>query len=167
MTPRTRLALESDAAAVARIYNDGVEDRVATFETQPSSVEETRAWFAGGGVTVVAEDESGVVVAWASAAPYRQRRHYAGVGDFSVYVARGCRGRGLGRVVLSALLGECEARGFWKIVGRVFPENRASLELCRALGFREVGVYRRHARLDGEWRDAVIVERLLGEALDM
>jgi L-amino acid N-acyltransferase YncA len=57
---------------------------------------------------------------------------------------------------------ECEARGYWKLVSRVFPENESSRALCRALGFREVGVYRRHAKLDGQWRDCVIVELLLG-----
>ena len=64
----------------------------------------------------------------------------------------------------SGLIDECERRGLWKLVSRVFPENEASLALCRSLGFRDVGVYRRHAKLDGEWRDVVIVERLLGDA---
>lgn len=65
---------------------------------------------------------------------------------------------------MEALVREAESRGFWKVVSRVFPENESSLALCRRLGFREVGVYRRHAKLDGEWRDVVIVELLLGEA---
>jgi hypothetical protein len=86
------------------------------------------------------------------------------VREFSIYVARSERGRGYGRAALAALLAECEARGWWKVTSRIFPENEASLALCRALGFREVGVLRRHARLDGEWRDCVVVERLLGEA---
>jgi phosphinothricin acetyltransferase len=61
---------------------------------------------------------------------------------------------------------ECERRGFWKLISRIFPENEASRGLCRRLGFREVGIYRRHGKLDGEWRDTVIVERLLGEAAE-
>lgn len=65
---------------------------------------------------------------------------------------------------MEALLAEVEARGLWKLVGRIFPENEASLALCRALGFREVGVHHRHGKLDGAWRDVVVVERLLGEA---
>lgn len=109
-------------------------------------------------------ENGGGVVAWASAPPYRSRGVYDGVREFSVYVARGVRGRGYGRVAMEALVGECERRGYWKLVSRVFPENSASLALCRTLGFREVGVYRRHARLDGAWRDCVIVERLLGKA---
>jgi L-amino acid N-acyltransferase YncA len=80
-------------------------------------------------------------------------------------VAREARGRGAGRATLTALIDEAERRGCWKLVSRIFPENEASLALCRSLGFREVGVYERHGKLDGEWRACVIVERLLGEAV--
>jgi phosphinothricin acetyltransferase len=89
---------------------------------------------------------------------------YAGVADFSVYVGREARGRGAGRAAVEALIEESTRRGMWKLVSRIFPENEASLALCRALGFREVGVYRRHAKLRGEWKDTVIVELLIGEA---
>jgi phosphinothricin acetyltransferase len=81
-----------------------------------------------------------------------------------VYVSRPARGLGVGRATLRALIQEAEARGYWKLLSRVFPENEASLALCRSLGFREVGTYRRHAQLDGEWKDCVIVEVLLGPA---
>ena len=161
---RTRLAEPDDAQAIARIYNEGIEDRLATFETEARSAADVAAWLDGETPVVVVEDEAGAVVAWASAPEYRPRRAYSGVREFSIYVARSARGRGFGRVGLQALIDECEARGFWKLVSRVFPENEASLALCLSLGFREVGVYRRHAKLDGEWRDVVIVERLLGEA---
>jgi L-amino acid N-acyltransferase YncA len=120
-------------------------------------------WLADGYPVVVVE-HAGDVVAWASAPPYRPRAAYAGVREFSVYVARARRSAGYGRTALQALLEACAAAGHWKVVGRIFPENKASLALCRALGFREVGVYRRHGRLDGEWRDCVIVELLIGEA---
>ena len=161
---RTRLAGPDDAAAIARIYNEGIEDRVGTFETEPRSPEDVGAWIDAGYPLVVGED-GGEVVAWASAPPYRaHRRAYAGVADFSIYVARAARGRGAGRKTLAALIAEAEARGYWKLLSRIFPENEASLRLCRSLGFREVGVYRNHAKLDGVWRDVVIVELLLGEA---
>lgn len=162
---RARLAGRDDAEAIARIYNEGIEDRLATFETRPRTRDEILGWLDAGFPLVVVED-AGAVVAWASAPPYRDRDCYRGVGDFSVYVAREARGRGLGRVALQALIDECERRGFWKLVGRIFPENEASLALCRELGFREVGVYRRHAKLDGRWRDCVVVERLLANAAD-
>lgn len=160
----TRRAEAADAAAIARIYNEGIEDRLATFETEPRSADDILAWLEADVPVVVAADED-EVVAWAAAHPYRARAAYAGVGDFSIYVARARRGRGLGRTTVAALVEECERRGYWKLVSRIFPENEASLALCRSLGFREVGVYRRHGKLDGEWRDCVIVERLLGEAV--
>jgi phosphinothricin acetyltransferase len=162
----TRAATPADADAIARIYNEGIEDRVATFETRPRTADHVRDWLASDWPVVVGELD-GVVVAWASAPPYRaEKPHYAGVGDFSIYVARPARGRGAGRATLAALIGECESLGYWKLVGRIFPENEASLALCRALGFREVGKYRRHGKLDGEWRDVVVVERLLWEAAE-
>jgi phosphinothricin acetyltransferase len=163
-----RLAGQGDAAAIARIYNQGIEDRQATFETEPRSTAAIEVQLAERGErypTVVVERE-GVVVAWAGASAYRSRPCYDGVGEFSVYVARDARGSGAGRLALSALLDVCASRGFWKLVSRIFPENVASRAVCRRLGFREVGVYRRHGRLDGAWRDCVVVERLLGPALD-
>jgi L-amino acid N-acyltransferase YncA len=159
-----RPARPEDADAIARIYNEGIEDRLATFETRPRSGAEVVRWVQDGFPLVVVEG-GGRVVAWASAAPYRPGREaYAGVGDFSVYVERSERGRGAGRTAMEALAAEACGRGFWKLVSRIFPENEASLGLCRALGFREVGVYRRHAKLDGEWRDVVVVELLLDES---
>ncbi|HEX3456250.1 MAG TPA: arsinothricin resistance N-acetyltransferase ArsN1 family A [Gaiellaceae bacterium] len=161
---KTRLAEPGDATAIARIYNEGIEDRLGTFETEPRLETDVRVWIESGYPVVVAED-GGEVIAWASAPPYRAHRPaYAGVADFSIYVARAARGRGVGRVTMAALIAEAEGRGYWKLVSRIFPENEASLALCRSLGFREVGTYRRHAKLDGVWRDTVIVELLLGDA---
>ena len=162
---KTRLAAPGDADAIARIYNEGIEDRLGTFETRARSGEEVLGWLEAGYPVVVGEDGGGEIVAWASAPPYRaQRPAYAGVADFSIYVARSARGRGFGRATLAALIAEAEGRGYWKLVSRIFPENETSLALCRSLGFREVGTYRRHAKLDGVWRDTVIVELLLGDA---
>ncbi len=161
----TRIAGVGDAEAIARIYNEGIEDRVGTFETDHRSAGDVLGWIEAGYPLVVSAGDSGQVLAWASAPPYRPHRPaYSGVADFSIYVARTARGRGLGRVTLAALVAEAEGRGYWKLVSRIFPENEASLALCRSLGFREVGTYRRHAKLDGMWRDVVIVELLLGEA---
>lgn len=162
----TRLARTTDAEAVARIYNEGIEDRGATFETEPRTSADIAALLAERGErypTVVAE-QSGDVVAFAWIAPYRSRPCYRGVGEFTVYVARRVRGTGAGSAVLAALIAACEARGFWKLVSRIFPENAASRRLCRKLEFREVGIYERHGKLDGAWRDCIIVEKLIGEA---
>ncbi len=158
---RARPAAVSDAAAIAGIYNQGIADRVATFETEPRSAEQIARWFDAGRPIVVATDGAGTVVAFASASAYRDRPCYAGIAEFSVYVRRDWRGRGAGRVALAALIEVAGVAGFWKLVSRVFPENAASRALLRRMGFREVGVYERHGQLDGVWRDCVIVERLL------
>jgi L-amino acid N-acyltransferase YncA len=161
----TRPAAAGDAEAIAQIYNEGIADGLATFETDPRTASDIAGWIQAGFPLVMVEDGEGAPVAWASAPPYRPSRPaYAGVADFSVYVAREARGRGAGRAAVEALVEECTRRDMWKLLSRIFPENEASLALCRALGFREVGVYRRHAKLRGEWRDTVIVELLIGEA---
>ena len=128
---RPRPARAEDADAIARIYNEGIEDRLATFETRLRSVDDVRRWLDDGFPLVVVEDD-GTVVAWASAPPYRPAREaYAGIGDFSVYVARSERRRGSGRTAMEALVAEARGRGYWKLVSRIFPENEASLALCR------------------------------------
>ena len=160
---RTRLASAADAPAITAIYNEGIADRVATFETEPRTPAQIAQQLADKGdrfPTVVVERD-GQVVAWAGAGPYRSRPAYAGVAEHSVYVARAARGTGAGRAALEALCRAYAERGFWKILSRIFPENVASLRLHERCGFREVGVYRRHGRLEGQWRDCVIVERLL------
>ncbi len=152
--------------AIARICNQGIEDRTATFETTPRTPEAMAAQLRERAerYPAVVVEHAGTVVAWASASPYRTRPCYDGVAEFSVYVERAARGAGAGQAALAGLLDACRERGFWKLVSRVFPENAASRALCRRLGFREVGTYHRHARLDGRWRDCVIVEKLLGDA---
>jgi phosphinothricin acetyltransferase len=157
---RARAATPQDAAAIAAIYNQGIDDRVATFETRPRSETDVRAWFDGTHPIVVVE-EAGEILAFASTSTYRPRECYAGIAEFSVYVTRAARGRGAGRLALHALIEAAESAGFWKLVSRVFVENTASLGLLRSLGFREVGVYQKHAQLDGAWRDVVIVELLI------
>ena len=157
-----RPATETDAAAIAAIYNEGIEDGIATFETRPRTADDIRAWLGTRFPVMVVDDGTGRVISFASSSPYRARECYAGIAEFSVYTARESRGRGAGHAALSALMEEARGAGFWKLVSRVFVENEASRALLRRLGFREVGTYERHARLHGTWRDVVIVERLLG-----
>jgi phosphinothricin acetyltransferase len=156
-----RAATPADAEAIAAIYNEGIEDRVATFETRLRTPEDIRGWLDGVHPVLVVED-GGRLVAFAATSDYRPNREcYRGIAETSVYVARDCRGRGAGRLALESLIDAARDAGFWKLLSRIFPENAASLALVRSLGFRQVGVYEKHARLDGEWRDVVIVERLL------
>lgn len=155
-----RAATPDDSPAMARIYNEGIEDRVATFETRPRSVDDIRRWFDGVHPIVVVE-EDGQIVAFASTSTYRPRDCYAGIAETSVYVARPFRRRGAGRLALRSLIDTAAHAGFWKLLSRIFPENTASRGLVKDLGFREVGIYERHGQLDGEWRDVIIVERLI------
>jgi phosphinothricin acetyltransferase len=160
-----RPARPDDASAIARIYNVGIESREATFETEPRSRGDVLGWFDGRHpiVVVTRGDE---IVAFAATFEYRARAAYSGVAEFSVYADPERRRQGAGRMAMQRLIDDAAGAGFWKLVSRVFPDNEPSRALLRGVGFREVGTYRRHARLDGEWRDAVIVERLLGEAAE-
>ncbi len=109
--------------------------------------------------------ENDGVIAFASTSDYRNRECYAGIAEASVYVARAARGRGAGCMALAALIEGAEKAGYWKLVSRVFAENLASRRLIRSLGFREVGTYKKHGKLDGVWRDVIIVERLIPKNL--
>lgn len=156
---RSRAANPKDAEAIARIYNEGIEERIATFETSPRTATAIQDWFEDGHPVVVVED--GVVISFANASAYSPRECYSGVAEFSVYTAGEARGRGAGALAMESLLQAAEGAGFWKLVSRVFVENEPSRELLLSLGFREVGVHEKHARLDGLWRDVVVVERLI------
>jgi phosphinothricin acetyltransferase len=158
---RTRPATPADATAIAAVYNEGIADRIATFETAPPSATDIARWFTGEHLVVVAETGETGSVAFAASFPYSSRPCYRGIGEFSVYVARAYRSRGAGRAVLAALIEAAAAAGLHKLTSRVFPENTASRALLKGLGFAEIGIHRRHGKLDGVWRDCVIVERLL------
>lgn len=156
----TRPARPADAAAIAAIYNQGIADRIATFETRPRSAEDILGWL-GGRHPVVVVEAAGAILGFASSSTYRPRECYAGVAEFSVYVDRAARGGGVGRSAMIGLIAAAGAAGFWKLLSRVFVENTASRAMLESVGFREVGIYQRHAQLDGRWRDVVIVEYLI------
>ena len=165
MSLRVRKAELEDSASIALIYNQGIEDRIATFETSLRTPEDVQAWFDGIHPTIVVEAEPGDIVAFASTSSYRPRTCYAGIAEASVYVRREARRHGAGRVALVSLLEAAREAGFWKLVSRVFVENTASRALIQDVGFREVGTYVKHGKLDGVWRDVVIVEYLIPENL--
>jgi len=157
---QARLATAADAAAIARIYNQGIEDRSATFETRLRATAEVAAWFDGRHPIIVVEEE-GQVIAFAATFAYSPRACYAGIAEVSLYVERSARARGAARLAVTELLGAAEAAGFWKLVARIFSDNLASRRVAEALGFREVGIHEKHGCLDGRWRDVVVVERLI------
>ena len=163
-TYHVRPATPADAAAVCRIYNQGIEDRVATLETELRTPEERARWMAARSPrhpVIVAEDGRGEVVGWGSLNVFNPRDAYRSVADFSVYVDRACRGTGAGRALLARLIALGREHGFHKLVLSAFPTNAGGMALYERMGFRTVGVYREQGLLDGKWVDTIIMEKLL------
>ena len=146
-----------DWKSVLEIYAEGIATGQATFETK---VPDWQYWDEGhlNGCRFVARDGE-VVLGWAALSPVSRRQVYAGVAEVSVYVAAAARGRGVGNVLMSALIEASEASGFWTLQSSVFPENQASIKLHLNHGFRELGRRERIAKLQGVWRDTVLLER--------
>jgi phosphinothricin acetyltransferase len=159
-----RDAIAGDAAAIARIYNEGIEDRVATLETQLRTPEERAQWLAARGQrhpVLIAVGQNGEVAGWGSLNSFNPRPAYDQVVDFSVYVARERRGQGVGDALLSALEERARAIGYHKMVLAAFPTNTAGMRLYERHGFRTVGVYREQGMLDGRWVDVIVMEKIL------
>jgi phosphinothricin acetyltransferase len=188
---RLRPATGQDAAAIALIYNQGIEDRLATLETELRTADERRQWLSArsprhpvivaetteptepgntsnrpptsqAGLTGPATTEPDLTtVAWGSLNPFSTREAYRFVADFSVYVERGWRGKGVGRALLARLIELGRKHGYHKLVLSAFPFNKAGVALYETLGFRTVGIYREQGLLDGQWVDTIIMEKLL------
>ena len=145
-----------DWPQVAAIYAEGIRTGNATFETEAPSWEEWDA--AHPALRLVAELDGGLA-GWAALSPVSERCCYAGVADESVYVAARFRSRGVGGALLDVLVPRSERAGIWTLQAGIFPENEPSLRLHRGAGFRQVGVRERLGRLDGVWRDVLLLER--------
>jgi L-amino acid N-acyltransferase YncA len=160
---RVRPAVDADAAAICAIYNQGIEDRLATLETELRTADERRHWLKSRGPrhpVIVAEDD-GRPIAWGSLNQFNPREAYRHVVDLSIYVERGHRGKGVGRVLLVRLVDLARELGYHKMVLSAFPFNAAGMALYEKLGFRTVGVYKEQGLLDGRWVDTIIMEKLL------
>lgn len=159
-----RPATAADAAAICTIYNQGIEDRVATLETDLRSPEERRQWLAARGPRhpVIVAEAGGEVVGWGSLNPFNPRKAYDYVADFSVYIERGWRGRGIGKRILARLIELARELGYHKLVLSAFPTNAGGMALYQKFGFRTVGIYKEQGKLDGRWVDTIIMEKLLG-----
>jgi L-amino acid N-acyltransferase YncA len=161
-----RDAVRGDAASIADVYNQGIEDRVATFETALRSSDERAEWPAARGPrhpVIVAIDGTGALLGWGSINSFSPRAAYDHVADISVYVAREGRGRGVGRALMAALEDRARSAGYHKLVLGVFPTNAAAVRLYEARGFATVGTYHEQGLLDGRWLDVLLMEKLLGD----
>jgi phosphinothricin acetyltransferase len=161
---RVRLAAAADAEAICRIYNQGIEDRVATLETERRTPDERRQWLASRSPrhpVIVAEVDPSTIIGWASLNAFNPREAYRFVADISVYVERGWRGRGAGRVLLERLTELGRGHGFHKLVLSAFPGNAGGMALYAKSGFRTVGIYHEQGQLDGKWVDTIVMEKLL------
>lgn len=158
---KVRLATPADAAAIAAIYNQGIEERIATFESELRSDEDVLAWFDGVHPIVVVTDDAGEIVSFARTSEYSPRECYRGIFEFAVYTDFAHRRQGAGMLAMRELVTHARTAGAWKLVSRIFVDNEPSRMLVASLGFREVGTHHRHAKLDGRWRDVVVVEKFL------
>jgi phosphinothricin acetyltransferase len=158
-----REAAAGDLEAIRRIYNEGIEDRIATLDADPKSGDDIVEWFADHGAlyAVLVAERAGEIAGWASLNRYALRCACGGVADLSVYVARDARGSGVGSALLARLEPAGSARGFHKIVLFTFASNAAGRRLYAKRGFREVGVFREHGRLDGRFVDILAMEKIV------
>ncbi|URM34738.1 arsinothricin resistance N-acetyltransferase ArsN1 [Cytobacillus firmus] len=158
-----REARETDLEAIAEIYNQGIEDRIATLETEAKDLSYMTKWFDQhqGRYCVLAAEKGGQLIGWASLNPYSSRCAYDGVADLSVYVAREFRGKGAGWKLLSTLEKKARENKFHKLVLFTFPFNGLGQSLYKKMGFREVGVFQNQGVLDGEFVVVMAMEKLL------
>lgn len=162
--PRVRVAGEKDLPAITVIYNQGIEDRTATLESEPKSPEEIRQWFRSRHPryqVIVLEDTHDHILGWASLNPFHSRCSYDGVADLSIYLHRSARGKGLGKMLLNGLEPLALKNRFHKLVLSTFADNIPGKKLYEKQGFREVGTYYRQGILDGKWIDITVMEKML------
>ncbi|MDV7763981.1 MULTISPECIES: arsinothricin resistance N-acetyltransferase ArsN1 family A [Peribacillus] len=158
-----REAMETDIESIKEIYNQGIEDRIATLETELKNQYYMEEWFVKhiGRFKAIVADQEGEIVGWASLNPYNSRDAYKGVADLSVYISRDHRGKGIGGLLLQSIEKLAKENDFNKIVLFTFPFNQMGQGLYKKRGYREVGVFKSQGILDGEFVDVMAMEKLL------
>lgn len=151
----------ADYKRVAEIYSDGIAERIATFETKPRGWDDIQLLVESDPIFLVSYNDVDFVTGFVRVSPTSSRRVYAGVGEISVYVDPNHRGQGIGRQLINYCHATAGEQGFWKLIAKIFPENKSSLELFRNTGYRDVGIHVKHGQLDGQWRDVCLLEALL------
>ena len=162
-TLEIQIARPDDAAFIGRVYDEGIADGNATFATGPHPPAERERWLAGrpANAPVFCAHLGDQPMGWSALAPFSHRPWYAGIAEYTVYVARDARGTGIGAQLLRHLLATAPDYGYWKLVGLILADNEAGLRLAHAHGFRTVGTHQAHATLAEHWRDVTLVERHL------
>jgi L-amino acid N-acyltransferase YncA len=158
-----RGAMDTDISSIQVIYNQGIEDRIATLETDIKDFSYMKDWFEkhSGRYKIIVAEHDGEIVGWASLNQYNNRCAYDGVADVSVYISREYRGKGIGKVLLAELESLAKENGFHKMVLFTFPFNQFGHGLYSKMGFGEVGVFKNQGILDGEFVDVMAMEKLL------
>ncbi|OLS35262.1 arsinothricin resistance N-acetyltransferase ArsN1 family A [Bacillus sp. MRMR6] len=158
-----REAMDSDILSIQTIYNQGIEARIATLETEIKDETYMRNWLENhrGRYKVIVAEEMGQIVGWASLNQYNNRCAYDGVADLSVYISREYRGKGVGKKLLVRLESLAKENGFHKIILFTFPFNQSGQGLYKKMEFREVGVFQKQGILGGKFVDVMVMEKLL------
>ena len=152
-----------DAREIARIFNQGVQDRAATFENAFVTPEERYLWLAArpDNFPVLVAEVKHTLMGWSALNPYSPRRCYDGIAELSIYIERSLRGHGVAQELMKAMQSAARDKGFYKIIGRIMAVNEAARKLCELTGWKEVGVHEKHGKLGNEWHDLVLVEYLI------
>ncbi len=160
-----RPARVDDAKEIARIYNQGVQDRAATFENAYVTPEERYLWLAARPekYPVLVAEVKHTLMGWAALNPYSPRRSFDGIAELSIFIERSLRGHGVAQELIKAMQNAAREKGFYKLVGRIIAENEPARKICQLTGWKEAGVYEKHGRLGNKWHDLVLVEYLIPE----
>ena len=160
-----RPARVEDAKEIARIYNQGVQDRAATFENSYVTPEERYLWIVSrpDQYPVLVAEVKHTMMGWASLTPYSPRACYRGIAELSIYIERSLRGHGVAQELMKAMQNAASERGFYKLMGRLVADNDPARKLCQLMGWKEVGVHEKHGKLGNEWHDLLLVEHIIPE----
>jgi L-amino acid N-acyltransferase YncA len=160
-----RHAREEDAASLCEIFNEAVQDRLDTFDSDPRAVEDQRLLVAAAELDpkhpILVADVRNWIAGWAALAPYDNRIALDDIGEVYIYVRRSFRAYGVGRQLMRAIQEAAGKLGYRKLIGRILASNQDGLLLCRATGWREVGRHSAHARLNDGLHDVMMVEHLI------
>jgi L-amino acid N-acyltransferase YncA len=164
---KIRPARVEDAKEIARIYNQGVQDRAATFENAYVTPEERYLWLAArpDNYPVLVAEVHHTLMGWSSLTPYSPRHCYDGIAELSIYIERSLRGHGVALELMKAMQNVAREKGFYKLIGRMVADNQPARKLCEVTGWKEVGIHEKHGKLSNEWHDLVLVEYLIPENL--